>query len=339
MTAEQDREIAETLSKLLLDFMMLTNPPEIPARFAASESLQTLRGHLISLRDFLFTASNGDLSGKVPLKGFIAGALKTLQANLRHLTWQTKMVATGDFSQRVDFMGEFSESFNAMVVQLDQTLKELMKKEKELSLANEELVREIAVREKTEAALRESEKALRLQAITDSLTGLFNRRHFFKIAETEISKALRYSRPLSVMMYDIDFFKRINDTFGHLSGDTVLQTVAEVTTGELRDSDIPARYGGEEFIALLPETSASEAVSIAERLRRRMESTPVQTGNNQISFTVSFGISDYRGTSDAEGHETALSEFISGADQALYESKNAGRNRVTVFRPADASPP
>ena len=110
----------------------------------------------------MYAASNGDLSNHVPFKGYIAGTLKTLQANLKHITWQTKMIASGDFTQRIEFMGEFSESFNTMVIQLDQTLKELVRKETELSQANQELLKEISIRKQAEAALRESEARNRI---------------------------------------------------------------------------------------------------------------------------------------------------------------------------------
>ena len=337
MTSEKEHDIVDELSKLLLDIMMLAKPPQVPARFASVDSLQTLYANLISLRDFLYAASNGDLSKQVAFKGYIGGALKTLQANLKHMTWQTKMIASGDFTQRVEFMGEFSQSFNAMVMQLDQTLKELVRKETELSQANEDLLKEITIRKQTEAALRESEEALRLLAITDSLTGLYNRRHFNKLAEAEISRALRYSRPLSVMMFDIDFFKRVNDTFGHASGDMVLKMVAKTTKEMIRATDIPARYGGEEFIVLLPETPVAGAAAVAERLRRRIEDTTVQTEKCPITITASFGVSDYLGETNSKPNERILSEFIANADQALYASKNAGRNRVTVYKPDEES--
>ena len=141
----------------LLDIMMLGNPPHVPARFASVDSLQTLYANLISLRDFLFAASNGDLSRQLSFKGYIGGALKTLQANLRHITWQTKMVASGDFTQRVEFMGEFSQSFNAMVIQLDQTLNELVRKDTELSNVNDDLLEEITIRKQAEEALKQTE--------------------------------------------------------------------------------------------------------------------------------------------------------------------------------------
>ncbi len=138
MSSKNVNNIADELSKLILDIIMLPTPPEIPDSHTSVESLRLLYSNLISFRDFLSAASSGDLSIEVTQKGFIAGTLKALQANLKHLTWQTKMVASGDFTQRVEFMGEFSQSFNEMVIQLDQTLKKLLKKEKELSQTNEE---------------------------------------------------------------------------------------------------------------------------------------------------------------------------------------------------------
>jgi hypothetical protein len=229
LNTENDHDIAEELSKLLLDIITLARPPQVPDRFASVDSLQILYANLISLRDFLYAASNGDLSRQIPFKGYLSGTLKALQSNLKHMTWQTKMIASGDFTQRVEFMGEFSQSFNAMVMQLDQTLKEVASKDTELSKSNEDLLKEITIRKETEATLRESEEAFRLLSITDSLTGLYNRMHFNKLAEAEISRAIRYTRSLSVMMFDIDFFKRVNDTFGHTSGDMVLKMVAKTT--------------------------------------------------------------------------------------------------------------
>ncbi|MGO9612455.1 MAG: diguanylate cyclase [Dissulfurispiraceae bacterium] len=333
MPFEKEHDMVDELLKLLLDTMTLAKPPQVPDRFASLDSLQTLYANLISLRIFLYAASNGDMSKQVAFKGYIFGALKTLQANLKHISWQTKMVASGDFTQRVDFMGEFSQSFNSMVMQLDQTLKELVSKKAELSETNEDLLKEITIRKQTEVALREREEALKLLATTDSLTGLYNRRHFNNVAEIEISRVFRHSRPLSVIMFDIDFFKRVNDTFGHSDGDMVLKMVANITKEVVRATDIPARYGGEEFIVLLPETSVAEAATVAERLRKRIEDTPVQAEKSSIRITASFGVSDYIEKTNSKPHERVLSEFVNNADSALYASKNAGKNRVTVYEP------
>jgi diguanylate cyclase (GGDEF)-like protein len=326
MSIDKEHEIAEAISSLVLDVLMLARPPQDLGRFASVDSLQSLHGMLVSLRDFLSAASSGDLSKPIPFKGYVGGSLKTLQANLKHLSWQTKMVASGDFSQRVEFMGEFAESFNAMVRQLDQTLQEL-------SRVNEDLVKEIAIRKETEDALRESERALRFQAATDSLTGLYNRRHFNELAEVEIRKAIRYSRSLSVVMLDVDFFKKVNDNFGHASGDLVLQLVAKTAKNMLRGGDVLGRYGGEEFICLLPETPAVQAALVADRLRKKIENSSVQAENNRIRVTASFGVSDCFDKSQERDIGRTLSNFIDSADRALYLSKNAGRNRVTVFDP------
>jgi PAS domain S-box-containing protein len=171
MLAENERDAVDELSGFLLDVMMLAKPPQIPDCFASVDSVQTLYARLLSLREILFAASNGDLSKQVSLRGYIGGALKTLQANLKHMTWQTKMVASGDFTQRVEFMGEFSHSFNAMVVQLDQILTELAKKELELNTKNDQLLNEISIRKQAEAAIRESEErlALALKATRDAI--------------------------------------------------------------------------------------------------------------------------------------------------------------------------
>ncbi|MFH0782666.1 MAG: GGDEF domain-containing protein [Pseudomonadota bacterium] len=332
MPSENERDAADTLSRFLQDVINLAEPPQIPARFASVDSAQALYAKLLSLREFLLATSQGDLSKQVALKGYIGGTLKTLQANLKHMTWQTKMVASGDFSQRVEFMGEFSQSFNAMVIQLDRTLQELVRKEVELSKVNRELLQEVAIRKQTESVIRKNEEAMRLLAITDGLTDLYNRRHFNKLAEDEIGRALRYARPLSLIMVDIDFFKRINDTFGHSVGDRVLQRIAIIIKEMVRVSDIPARYGGEEFVILLPETPVAVAAGIAERLKYKIEGTTLQAGEDVIRVTASFGVNDFFSITNDQSHERILSELVANADQALYASKNAGRNRVTVYK-------
>jgi PAS domain S-box-containing protein len=162
MPSENERDSVDELTKFFLDIMMLGNPPQIPAHFESVDSVQTLYSRLLSLREFLFAASNGDLSRQVALKGYVGGTLKTLQSNLQHMTWQTKMVAAGDFSQRMAFMGEFSQSFNAMVIQLDQTVSELVEKEIELNKVNGQLLQEISIRKEAEATIRKSEERLAL---------------------------------------------------------------------------------------------------------------------------------------------------------------------------------
>lgn len=161
-------------------------------------------------------------------------------------------------------------------------------------------------------------------AITDELTGVFNRRYFFNRAEVEFSRAKRYSHPLTALVADIDHFKQFNDRYGHLVGDQVLQEVARLMLTSLRDSDILGRYGGEEFSILLPDTDVKAAASAAERLLTRIADTPIETEAGSLQVQVSIGVA---GLGKAA---PTLHDLINRADQAMYQAKEAGRNRVAV---------
>ena len=168
-------------------------------------------------------------------------------------------------------------------------------------------------------------KKLEMVSRVDGLTQLFNRSHWQSRMVEEFSRAGRYLAPLSLIMFDLDHFKSVNDTHGHLGGDAVLVQVAAIIKGALRDSDIPGRYGGEEFGIILPNTNAQGAKVVAQRLRANIESTPVPFEKIQIPVTASLGIAEFRSTiTDPE-------ELIANADTALYEAKEKGRNRVVVY--------
>ena len=164
-------------------------------------------------------------------------------------------------------------------------------------------------------------------AITDPLTGLFNRRYFFEIAEKEFAKSLRYERPISVILLDIDQFKKVNDTYGHLAGDQVLIQVGNILRENEREFDLSARYGGEEFVILLLETSCASAMVVTQRLQSLMEKHQVHSGKDTIRFTASFGVAGYDKTKQFE----TFDQLISQADMALYEAKRTGRNRVVSY--------
>lgn len=174
---------------------------------------------------------------------------------------------------------------------------------------------------------------MRLQAVTDGLTRAYNHRHFHELLTAEVKRAARNSRPVSLLMVDLDHFKRINDRWGHQCGDEVLGTVAERIGTQLRDSDVLARYGGEEFAILLPDTPLAGAKKAAERVRAVVGSDPVMTRAGDVSVTVSVGVAE------ASGDQLARpSELVSRADAALYEAKRAGRDRVVLddTRPGEA---
>ena len=160
------------------------------------------------------------------------------------------------------------------------------------------------------------------QAITDPLTELYNRRGFFELGRREVERANRFNRPLTAMMIDIDLFKQVNDTQGHLIGDQVLAGVASQIEHQLRQVDLPGRYGGDEFIALLPETDLFNAYQAAERLRRNIAQVIFPTENEPVRITVSIGIAGLKHSSES------LEALIERADQALYLAKQSGRNRT-----------
>jgi diguanylate cyclase (GGDEF)-like protein len=163
-------------------------------------------------------------------------------------------------------------------------------------------------------------------AIYDTLTGLHNRRYFEERLEGEAKKCFGNNIPLTLVMVDIDFFKKVNDTFGHTEGDQVLCKVASVLKACVRKKDTVARYGGEEFILILPETRLEESFVIAERIRRQVENTLFEVGKAQVHLTLSMGISNF------PSHRVKSKEELTEmADQALYDAKRSGRNRVCIY--------
>lgn len=438
------------LASFLRDTLRLKTPPEFPPELASVPQAHQLHEEILALRRFILDVAAGELSADLHVKGYMAGVLKTLQANLRHMTWQTQMIAAGDFSQRLDFLGEFSKAFNDMTAQLEASIKTITENEAKLSRINAGLRREIEARKRAQAALAQSEahyrsltetmkdvvwildaatlrflyvspsvqalrgftpeeimattldaaltqesaatiraqieyerteflagriapgtfftteieqprkdggtvwteaivryvrneqtgaveihgvtrdisdrRALRLelerQATMDGLTGLFNRGHFLACSEKELLRAQRHNHPTSLLMLDIDHFKRVNDTFGHATGDRALQAVAGVCVETVRGADRIGRLGGEEFALLLPETTLAEALAVAERLRLGVRSIELTSNEGHpVPLRVSLGAAQYRPS------ET-FSALLSRADAALYRAKNTGRDRV-----------
>lgn len=159
-------------------------------------------------------------------------------------------------------------------------------------------------------------------AMTDGLTGLFNHRHFQERLSQEFNRLDRFSEPISLLLIDIDYFKKVNDTYGHPVGDAVLKGVADKIRNTVRTIDIPARYGGEEFAVILLNTDAKGAMNMAERLRKTVMNTEFSSEQKTFHVTISIGISTY-----AEGIKEGREEFIERADKSLYHAKRNGRNR------------
>jgi diguanylate cyclase (GGDEF)-like protein/PAS domain S-box-containing protein len=174
---------------------------------------------------------------------------------------------------------------------------------------------------------KQAEIELERLARTDVLTDVTNRRYFFELAEVQFARAQRYHQPLAVLLLDVDHFKQVNDRYGHLAGDQVLQMIARECQKHFRSSDIFARYGGEEFICLLPEQDQQGALESAERIRQIIGQADVVFEAQSICVTVSIGLAVLQTVTNL-----TLERLIDQADQALYASKTSGRNRVSVWQ-------
>jgi diguanylate cyclase (GGDEF)-like protein len=479
LSIEEIKNLIKTIEDL---FLMPGTKPPIPEIFNDLPEFKKIVITIESLQQFIYALSNGDLSHSLQIRGKLAGSLKGLQASLRHLTWQTQMIADGDFSQRVDFMGEFSVAFNQMVISLeesrsaleqsqnqlreeilirklaetaerearlisdhlrivsselnrfqdkDQLLNQLLSIVKEViaydtaalgKINNEyfEIIHNIGFAErninlekvmagkdcivenfpviqdlisfnqpliisdthtdirwrilpgmedisswvgipilirdkvfgfmtfnKTEVNFYQPYLFEALQILTnqvsmalenatlfneiqrlatiDPLTQVHNRRFFFEQAIIELERCCRYKRPACIILIDIDFFKSVNDHYGHLAGDLVLKNIAALICNQLRTVDFLGRYGGEEFVVFLPETSETSAFQVAERLRKEIEALVTHYSNNKIQCTVSLGLANF----DIK-FCNRLEDFLEQADQALYRAKHNGRNQVSL---------
>jgi len=176
--------------------------------------------------------------------------------------------------------------------------------------------------------LREKNRDLEMLARIDALTGVANRRWLMEALSAEFTRCQRYKRPCSLLMFDLDHFKQINDQYGHQAGDAVLVAVAGVLQSALRSSDTIGRYGGEEFAILLPETRCVDAVTVAERCLNLVRELPVRVGSQTLHVTTSVGIA---GLPDEA--ITNVNELVHAADDALYQAKRSGRDRLTVSNP------
>ncbi len=172
---------------------------------------------------------------------------------------------------------------------------------------------------------KRAEEAIRQMAITDSLTGLYNRRHFFELAEREFDRARRYAHALAIIILDIDNLKPVNDTEGHLAGDHLIRSLALECLGQLRKTDILGRYGGDEFVALLPETDLAEARRVMDRLRELVAQKFYFYEGHKLQTTVSAGVAAL------DSNCSAVEALLGRADKALYAAKHSGKNRISLW--------
>jgi len=172
-----------------------------------------------------------------------------------------------------------------------------------------------------------AERALAYAARHDSLCGVLARGYLVELANHDVALAQRYDRPLALCMLDIDYFKRVNDSFGHPAGDALLCEVSRVCAAELRASDYFGRIGGEEFVCVMPETSEEEAFACAERMRRAVAAIRLETANGTIGCTISIGIASLH------REHAEFGALLAAADAAMYQAKTTGRDRTVLAPP------
>jgi len=223
-----------------------------------------------------------------------------------------------------DEFGKLAKQFNLLSSQLNDANSQLQSK---IDLADKQLIQNNRQLVKQSEELQQLNDEFRKLSVTDSLTGLHNRRRFEELMKTEMEMSVRHGDINSILVIDIDHFKKINDQFGHPGGDTVLKQVAGNLKSSLRKTDILCRVGGEEFVALCKRADKAAAVAIGEKMRRDIETKITRFGDEKISVTISVGIATTNEMNVNQGSE----ELYRQADAAVYQSKDKGRNQITHY--------
>ena len=299
--------ILEQVSNLIIE--ALGNGQEVFEQF-----LQGLDHRLDTIQQLISHATQGQVSrsdARGVFENILAGQVDEIRAEV------DKNSELGDLGNSisqhlgliVEAMKTFSSAESEREAELTQQLNSMQTKLHEME----------RLAESAQHAIEEQRK----KAMHDSLTGLPNREAYQQRLKQEVERINRYGGKLSLMVCDVDLFKRINDSYGHLAGDKVLKIIARSLQRTLRDTDFIARFGGEEFVILMPETSARDAKNVAEKLRQKIESSPFNFKKEPVQITVSFGLSEFAQNESAD-------DVFSRADKALYRAKEQGRNKVLV---------
>jgi len=284
-------------------YHVLTSPAakeeDFPEELRGVKQMQEVHSLLWGIRKLVHTLANGELEHLCKERGFVAGSLKTFQSNLRHLTWQAQCISRGEYHHRVNFLNDFSVAFNQMAEQLGSTINHLTNVSEEY----------------------------KDQANRDALTNLYNRSAFVLFAKRQLQETCPPQNAVLIMA-DLDKFKNINDTYGHLCGDEVLREFTRKLLSLVRSKDICCRYGGEEFLILMPDTTLEKGVHIVERLRESVEDMIIRYETHELRITVSFGLSELTSADMERNFDEHLKDCIQIADANMYKAKSAGRNRV-----------
>jgi diguanylate cyclase (GGDEF)-like protein len=271
----------------------------------AEKDRQKAYAEIIRLRNLTL----GLFAGVLLLIGLCAYLLGlSIVRPLDRLTKGADKVAAGDLEVDLPVLSRSEVAYLTQV--FNQMVARLRKGREQLAAANE--------------ALTEKNKELEILSVTDSLTGLYNRKHLMESLTGEIGRASRYERPFALLIIDIDHFKKFNDTYGHLAGDEVLRKMGEVFRDSIRGCDYAARYGGEEFVIVMPEIGRDQGVQAAERIRASVAKKKIDANGNSVTVTISVGVASF------PEHGDDAQAIISKADTALYQAKRRGRDRVAL---------
>ena len=345
-TAEGD-SVAPVLLRLL---EKLSVPPELSeqekrlrARLVGGEELAEWQRVVDELAALIAAMASKSQREKRELEGFVYQMVDRLQEldahlqgaeKLRHESKRSGEQLNAEMQAQVRDMHSSAESASDLeqlksdvrrrMEAIGQRMDAYRRSENERHAQSEQRIHKMQERlkslESESTELRQRVQQEHHRALHDPLTGLANRLAFDERCEQEMARRRRYSTPLSLMVLDVDFFKRVNDTYGHKAGDLVLKTIAQLLKHHLRDTDFLARFGGEEFIALLPETELQGALQVAEKLRTEVASCGFHYQNQAVPITISIGVTEFR---EDDGFEAVFER----ADAALYRAKNEGRNR------------
>lgn len=269
------------------------------SRLAGNSDAGRVVDAIWEIRLMVASLGRGDLHRPVLNCTALCGTLRTFQGKLRHLVWQARNITGGRVASRVESLGELGEAFNLMAAKLESCISHLT-----------------ATRQKYH----------RLSNL-DQLTGVGNRRAFMEAALSILNSAEYLGEEISLVMIDVDHFKSVNDTYGHVVGDAMLHGLGRRLKSCLRDGDICSRYGGEEFIILLPKISRQQALKRAEQLRRSIENMRIEFRGGTYSMTASFGVHTLSLVAGGNMDEV-LKQAIAETDACLYKAKQNGRNIV-----------
>lgn len=349
--AWQNSYVLERLDELLAD-------AQVPLRFQQQTSIlkQRIRHNhseqsykkvidsaitlLLNIKDYgvseqkgidVFLADLTDQLGEIEQHAETAGQANRLLIDNRNILNTEIQRQVGSLKESAQSAQELGELKNHTSEHLDRLLAQLLEhkqmdeeKQQETQEKIEMMTQKLQELETETETLRIKLKIEHDKALCDSLTGLPNRLAYNNRADMEINRWKRYKAPLALIVWDVDYFKRINDTYGHKAGDKTLTLVGQLLQNNCRETDFVARYGGEEFVMLMPNTQALQALEMAENTRKMIQHCGFNSSGEDINLTISCGISEFK-------EDDLLDDVFVRADQALYQSKQGGRNRCTVF--------